>query len=119
MQKLLLKKILRNKKDNFRYFSLFILVLVSMYLVLSVMGDAWSVIVTVNENAQEKNVEDGTFSLFIPLTNKEKTKLKRKGIDIQENFYLDFHMDGDSVIRCYKNRNEINQITVVEGKCHG
>ncbi|MDO5718637.1 MAG: FtsX-like permease family protein [Tissierellia bacterium] len=115
MQKLLFKRIFRDRKNNFRYFSLFILILISMSMMLSVMGAALSVISTVDNNSIEKNLEDGCFSLFIPMTEKEKARLENMGLSIQENFYLDYLMEDGSFVRCYKNRKDINQINISEG----
>ena len=64
------KRILRNiKKNFFRWFALFLLVVLGIYMVLSLITAAETVTYGVNTYADEQNLEDGEFTVFVPLTN--------------------------------------------------
>ena len=53
MNKILIKRVFRNLKNNFvRYFALFLLIVMGMYLVVSMIDSADTVINGVNEKAK-------------------------------------------------------------------
>ena len=116
MLRILNKRLLRELKTNFiRYLALFILILLGMYLTISIIGAADSVIDRVQKAAKANQVEDGEFSVFVPLDTDSIQKLRGKGLTIEEAFYLDFYQKDSSILRIYKNRSEINRIEVEEG----
>lgn len=117
MQKILLRRTLRDLKDNFfRYFSLFCLIILAMFLIISLIGAAKSIIGTVNERAAANNLEDGQFGVFLPLTTKQISNLEDEGILLEENFYIDFAATDNSTIRVMKTREKINKIEISKGK---
>lgn len=117
MQKVLNKRVIRDLKKNFlRYFALFMLIAMGMYMVISVVGAADNIIIGVNKAAEKNNVEDGEFIVFIPLEEKNIKELENKGITLEKLFYLDYTLEDDSTVRIYKNREHINLINLDEGK---
>ena len=72
MQSLLSKRVWRELKTNFlRYLALFLLIVLGMYIIVALVGAAEMVIRNV-ENGQEINcLEDGQFSVFVPLNEEE------------------------------------------------
>ena len=105
MQKILRKRILRDLKENlFRYLALSVLIILVMYLVVSIVGAADTIIIGSQRQAEKNKVEDGQFGVFVPLTRDEIKDLEDTGIDVEEQFYLDFAVDDGAVIRIYKNR---------------
>ena len=73
MNKILIKRVFRNLKNNFvRYFALFLLIVMGMYLVVSMIDSADTVINGVNEKAKINKLEDGEFKVFEKLS-KNKT----------------------------------------------
>ncbi len=117
MQKVLRKRILRDIKENlFRYLALSAIIVLCMYLIICLIGTAETMIQGSNNLGEESCVEDGQFSVFLPLTDKEVDSLERKGITIEEQFYLDYEMEDASTLRVFKNREEINHYMVVEGR---
>lgn len=117
MQKILGKRVLRDLKSNcFRYLALGLMIVLGMYLVVSLVGAADTVITDVDLISQKNHLEDGEFSVFIPLTEEQEEKLKDKGITLEKMFYLDYAMKGDSSIRVFKNRKEVNLITIDKGR---
>ncbi len=68
MQKVLRKRIIRDLKSNLaRYIALAFLVILSMYLVVSLVGAAETIIQGSRESDRKSGVEDGQFSLFVPM----------------------------------------------------
>ncbi|MBC3888401.1 FtsX-like permease family protein [Acetobacterium paludosum] len=116
MQRVLNKRIFRDLKVNFfRYFALFLLITVGMYLIISLVGAADTVVVNVNEAADRNQVEDGEFTVFIPLEKNTIEQLQNKGISLEKEFYLDYALANGSTVRIYKNRDQINRIELDEG----
>lgn len=116
MQNILNKRILRDLKNNFfRYFALFLLILMGMYMVISVVGAAQSIIDGVKNSAEKNHVEDGEFTVFVPLNNENIAELSKKGITLENNFYMDYVLNDNSTVRIYKNRKKINKVDLDEG----
>ncbi len=117
MQTLLFRRTLRQLKANiFRYLALFALIIIAMGIVVGVIGSAESIIKTVNEKADANGLEDGQFSLFVPLTEEQKTEIEKSGFTLEECFSLDFRADDDSTLRIMKNRETINRIELKNGR---
>lgn len=117
MLKVLNKRILRDLKENFfRYLALFLLIVLGMYLVISVVGGAESVIHTVSEGVKREKVEDGQFGVFVPLSEEDRDTIEAKGVELEEQFYLDFEGKHNSTIRVFRNRKKINLINISKGQ---
>lgn len=109
MQKILRKRIFRDLRENFfRYLALGFLVILGMYMVISLVGAAETIMTGTADAAKENRVEDGQFSLFVPLTEEEQSVLEEDGITLESHFYLDYSMEDDSVLRVFSQRNEID-----------
>ena len=73
MQKVLRKRILRDLKENlFRYLALSALIIFVMYLVVSIVGAADTIIIGSEKQAEKNQLEDGQFGVFVPLTDKKR-----------------------------------------------
>ena len=108
MQKILSKRILRDLKENcVRYLALGVLIILCMYVIISLIGTADTIILGTEKLAESNKLEDGQFSLFVPLSEKEKEKLTNQGITLEEQFYLDYAMEDGSTIRVFQNRKKI------------
>lgn len=117
MQKILSKRILRDLKENsMRYLALSALIILCMYVIISLIGTADTIILGTKKLAESNYLEDGEFSLFVPLSDKETEELTDKGITLEEQFYLDYAMEDGSTIRVFQNRKKMNLIEIVEGK---
>lgn len=120
MQALLFRRTLRQLKANlFRYLALLFLIIVAMGIVAGVVGSAESVIRTVNEKADANQLEDGQFSLFVPLTKSQSSQLTAMGVTLEECFSLDFSSEDGSTLRLMKNRERINRIEIDSGRPAG
>lgn len=117
MQKVLRRRILRDLRANkFRYLALAVLIIMSMYLVISLVGASETIMQGGAASDREHKVEDGQFSVFVPLTASEKDEITQKGLSLEENFYLDYNMKDQSVLRVFQNRQKINLAVVREGR---
>ena len=84
------KRILRELRANFsRYFSLLILVDFGMFACITMSASADSVMRTVSDFWDESHIEDGEFSVLVPLTDSELSALRDKGITIERQFCMD------------------------------
>ncbi len=116
MQKVLRKRVLRDLKANLlRYLALAFLIILCMYLIVSLVGAADTIIKGVDRCAKENKLEDGEFTVFVPLAEGEISKLTDQGISIEKMFYLDYLQAGSSTIRIFQNREKINLIDLDEG----
>lgn len=116
MQKLLLKRTLRDLRANaFRYLALFLLIVLAMFIVVATVASAESIITSVEQTSEETHLEDGQFGVFVPLEDSVIEELEKKGVTLEECFYLDFAMEDNSTLRLMKNREKINLLSITEG----
>ena len=67
MNKVLKKRLLRELKSNFaRYIALVLLIVFGMYVIVSVVSSADTIIRRTDEHSVMNKVEDGQFGVFIP-----------------------------------------------------
>lgn len=117
MQKILRKRIYRDLKENLlRYLALGLLIIFGMYIIVSLVGAADTIIYGVEEKAEENHLEDGEFQVFVPLSQKELDRFSEKGVVLEQMFYLDFDKKDGSVIRIYETRQKINLLELDEGR---
>ena len=85
MEKVLRKRAWRDLKENkFRYFALAFLIIISMYLVISLVGAADTIVDGTTKQAKKHKLEDGQFQVFVPLTTKQKENFTKKGLTVEE-----------------------------------
>ena len=117
MQRLLLRRTLRDLRSNaFRYSALFLLIVLCMFIVISIVASAESVISTVDERAEANLLEDGQFGVYIPLTDSVFKEIEDMGITLEEQPYVDFRLNDESTLRLMKIREKINIINLSEGR---
>ncbi len=117
MQKILRKRIFRDLKENFlRYLALGFLIILGMYIIISLVAAADTIILGTQSAAVEHQLEDGQFGVFVPLSTAEKEELEKQGITLEEMFYLEFVQQDESTIRVYKNRETINLSALDKGR---
>ncbi|MBD5384174.1 MAG: hypothetical protein HDR72_04145 [Ruminococcaceae bacterium] len=76
MNRVLRKRILRDIKENFRRWpALFPMIVLGMYVVVAVLDAAENIITGSADIAEKNNVEDGEFSVFLPLTDEQENSL--------------------------------------------
>lgn len=116
MQKILRKRIVRDFKANLpRYLALALLIVLSMYLVVSMIGAAETVIRGSGKADEAQMVEDGEFSLFVPMKESEFAELTEKGITLEKMFFMDYSYEDSKTLRIFANREKINTVALKEG----
>ena len=116
MNKVLNKRIFRDLKANFlRYLALFLLIVAGMFIVISIVGAAETIISGTVEKAKQNKLEDGQFSVFLPLTESQEKILDENGAEIEKMFSADIDMPNGSTLRVMKVRENINLINIDEG----
>ena len=110
------RRIWRNlKRDFFRNAALFLLIALGMYFVVSFVGSAETIMDGISYFQEKNNMEDGEFSLYLPLTNEQKDELSEYDIQLQEQFYLNYEYENGSTLRAFEMREEINCVQLTEG----
>ncbi|MCR4692010.1 MAG: ABC transporter permease [Lachnospiraceae bacterium] len=119
MQKVLRKRVFRSLRKHFiRYAMLGAMIALGIFLVVTIVGSAETLTRGTEEMANETNLEDGEFEVFVPLTGAEKQHIADMGITLEEQFYFDQQMEKekDGTIRLFRVREKINKLHLVEGE---
>lgn len=110
------KRILRDLKQNFlRYFAVFIVISIAMYVVVGMAGSAETVMNGVKEHAEQNAVEDGQFSVFVPLNTEEINYIENLGVIVEAHFNVDFKVN-ETTLRIFTNRKQIDKLELDEGR---
>ncbi len=116
MNKVLRKRLLRDLRSNFgRYLALFLLFVMGLYLVVSIVGSSEMIIQGTENRKAENMVEDGQFSVFLPLSDDDIANLTTDGTIIEPVFSLDLKTNENATLRLFKSRERINLIQLDEG----
>ena len=120
------KRILREFRTHFgRYLALLFMIVLGMYLVVSVAGMAETTIAGTKVYNDEKKIQDGQFTVFVPLTDKQLKSLSDEYGDIEQLFSVDVtYKDNktenskskEKTLRVFKVRKNIDLISLDEGK---
>ncbi|TQR45254.1 ABC transporter permease [Paenibacillus popilliae] len=111
------RRIIRELKSNLlRYTALFFLMFMGLTLIIGLSASTDSITETVQQHTTKTKVEDGNFSLLLPLSKANEQELEAKGVRIEDNSYLTFTLADKSVLRVFKNRQQINLIELEQGK---
>ena len=115
MQRILSKRVLRDiRKNLLRYLALFFLVALVMYMVVAIVGAAETIMQGTKESGRIHHREDGQFGVFVPLTDDEIAQIAEKGVTLQRDFSLDFHL-GQSTLRVYQARETVDLFVPSQG----
>ena len=116
MNKVLNKRILRDLKSNFlRYFALFLLIVMGMYIIVAMIASAETIIQGTEENGSNNHLEDGQFAVFAELTSAQEKEIADMGITLEKMFSFDVDMEDGSVLRIFRNRENIDIVSVEQG----
>lgn len=117
MNRVLRKRLGRELKTNFaRYLALVLLIVMGMYIIVSVVASADTIIDGTAEHGKQNKVEDGQFGVFIPLTDEQKKEITDKGITLEQHFSIDVTAKDGSKLRVFRKRNDIDLIELDSGR---
>lgn len=116
MQKVLRKRVLRDLKENlFRYIALAFLIIMGMYVIVSLIGAGYTIIDNGETHDEANKIEDGQFSVFVPLGDEEISRLEDVGTEVEQMFYEDYDVMDGKTIRVFANRENIDLVECDEG----
>ena len=117
MNRVLRKRLGRELKTNFaRYLALVLLIVMGMYIIVSVVASADTIIDGTAEHGKQNKVEDGQFGVFIPLTDEQEKEITDKGITLEQHFSIDVTAKDSSKLRVFRKRNDIDLIELDSGR---
>ena len=103
------KRVFRDLKKNIvRWIALMLLIVVSMYVVVSMAASADTVTSGVRKFGEDSLLEDGEFSVFVPLKDSDIESFAQKGVLIYPSFCLDFVVENNSILRVFCMRSNVN-----------
>lgn len=110
------KRIIREFRENIsKYLGLIVLVLISSMLIVGFANSTDCIISTGGKAAFQNNREDGEFYVDNELNNITLEKIRTLGVNIEENFYVDYKLYENQTIRVFKERKNINKISINKG----
>ena len=116
MQKVLRKRVLRDLKENlFRYIALAFLIIMGMYVIVSLIGAGYTIIDNGETHDEANKIEDGQFSVFVPLSDDEISQLEDAGAEVEGMFYEDYEVMDGKTLRVFANRENIDLVECDEG----
>lgn len=116
MQRILMRRAGRELRANaVRYLALAFMLILSLYIIISLVGAADTIIYGGAMHAAAHNLEDGQFTVFVPLSADTVNALQSKGVELQETFYLDYALKDGSVLRLFKLRDRIDLVELYKG----
>ena len=120
------KRLLRELKSHFgRYLALMFMIVLGMYLVVSVAGMAETTIAGTERYNRECKLQDGQFTVFVPLTGEQQKRLSDQYGEIEKIFSVDVpamiseereNTSEEKTLRVFKVRNSIDLIGLDEGE---
>ena len=110
------RRIFRELINNpVKYLALFFIVTLAVAVVVGMAASTDSINKTITNHQEVGNVEAGEFSVYTPLNNAQIEEIESKGFLIEQHYYIDVPvLNGE--LRVFSNRNEINQIAIVDGR---
>ncbi|MBP1561070.1 MAG: ABC transporter permease [Oscillospiraceae bacterium] len=117
MNRVLNKRIFRDLKENFlRYLALFLMIVMGMYIIISVVGAAETIITGTEKKGAENRVEDGEFAVFTELTAAQEKEITGRGVTLERIFSFDAELSDNTVLRIFKVRKNIDLADLDEGR---
>lgn len=117
MQKILRKRIFRDLRENItQYFALGLMIVLGMFVVISMVSAADTIMTKTEEAAKKQKIEDGQFTLFSPLSQDEKKKLNESDVLVESHFYMDYKVEKDAILRVFMERKKIDLAHADQGR---
>ena len=120
MQRLLYRKMWRELRAAWpRYLALGLVICFAMYLIVSLIGAADTVILGTARHGEANGIEDGQFTTFVPLTDEQERALTGAGVELERAFFLDYELENGSVLRVFRLREDIDRAELEAGALPG
>ena len=110
------KRIFREVKENFnKYIGLFLLNVISVMVIVGYCSFADSAVKTIGDFKDNNNLEDGNITLYKEMDDDLLSDIYDLGIQLEAEFYTDYELENNHVVRVFAEREKINTIEIVEG----
>ena len=111
------RRMLRDLRANIgRYLALTLLIVIGVFIVFSIVGAAEVVLIGTEDKKSVNMVEDGSFTVFLPLDEADMAELEQNGTRIEEKFSLDINAEDGSLLRMFRSREDIDLIQLDCGR---
>ena len=105
------------KSEIGKYIVLFVFLAGMIAVVSGFLVASNSMSTAYNESFKKYNIEDGNFELYIEADDKLIEKLEAEKVTVYKNYYIEEDTkEIDSVLRIFKNREEINKVCIMNGR---
>ena len=98
-----------------RYIVIFLLLFLSIGEVSGFLVADHSLITAYEESFEKYNIEDGNFETADKLTKEQTEDIEKENVTLFENFYTDKTTKNDTTLRLFKNRSEVDKVSLLEG----
>ena len=116
MKSPLRKRLPRELKSEIgKYLVVFILMVATIGFVSGFLVADGSMITAYNEGFEKYNIEDGNFRTAEQIYKTQREEIKKLGVKLYDNFYLEEPLDNGNTMRIFKNREEINKVCLMDG----
>ena len=86
-----------------------------MYVIVSLIGAGYTIIDNGETHDEANKIEDGKFSVFVPLSDDEISQLEDAGAEVEGMFYEDYEVMDGKTLRVFANRENIDLVECDEG----
>ena len=87
-----------------------------MYVIVSLIGAGYTIIDNGETHDEANKIEDGQFSVFVPLSDEEISRLEDVGTEVEQMFYEDYDVMDGKTLRVFANRKNIDLVECDEGR---
>jgi putative ABC transport system permease protein len=113
----LYKRLKREFKENLgRYLAIAIMFISTIAVISAFLVVAAGVKNVVEDNKSRHLLEDGQFTLKDELTVNVNNAVTALGVSVYKNYHVNVELSDNATLRLYKNREEINLATIMEGE---
>ena len=104
------------KTESGKYAVIFLLLVLSISFVSGFLVADHSMIVAYDRSFETYHIEHGHFRVRSSLNRAQEKAVRKNGVSLYENFYVEEPLDNGSTLRLYKNRTEVNLVCLMEGR---
>lgn len=98
-----------------KYMVIFLMLILFIGFISGFLVADGSMIVAYNNSFETYNVEDGHFQTEKQLNRAQRKSITELGVQVYDLYYTEEAMNNDSKMRIFPERNEVNQVCLMEG----
>lgn len=117
MKNPLRKRLFRELKGEAgKYFVIFFLLMSIIGFVSGFLVADGSMLTAYNESFEKYNIEDGNFTVKEKVNRAQQKEIAKSDVTLYENFYAEPVLTNGSTMRIFKNREEVNRVSLMKGE---